>query len=791
MNIRRLFLTLAAAAVASAPLQAQGGGFDLRSLTLPPGFPKVSNVAFIMEDGGSFTATGITTMRGQKALVLASVIPSGRGRPDFIFAIKPENWSLTEAIPALANPVLDQLTLSHVALVLSDQDLTIPSSQLPDEAYDFYREVYQQDSFTLRLTPGINLISAIPVDKLPPDHPLIGVMDALGIEKGTVLLQGTLGKSLALLGGGGGAADAIKDILLRAELPPMHPTGSPDWFVSGQLALELTGQPSVKLVGEMNVLIQEDQLQFFLAAALARTGVSLSGGMIAVRPWVAPFGIGWLTMNKVVLQIGISPTGSVQLGFAGDAVIGKKDIDVAVALAISPAGVPTNFIMKGESESGVGLPDLVELQQKMAAARDAVNAAAGAPPSEVPSIPLDALPNIEFRSLGLQFAPKPAPDLGVERGMKLKGRMWLPLGSDGSMTDFAGVDVGVTEDGLWAKGDLGAFTVGPLVWQDAKLDLTMTRETQHLIVNGEAELLSAHSAVDLTLSRTALEFHTVAELYGLFHATLDASAAFNLRNPSFVVDGVAESDFSGYVQPILREGIGRFATRGQQIVEQTSAALEQVNQALALTSATAEQLRNTLVAQRANAERAWQAAQAQADQARQSAAAAKSSMDAARRSWDATPTRELTLKAQRRAAYLRWIPIYAARSAAYAGLRAAADASRRVLDVLPPVDQNVLLLKADEAVAQLRGRLETAKADLERLQARFQLMLDVAASGVDPMAIERAEVHAGLDGLLRGEAANWRITGTFVGTPFDLRRSLDFSDPAQAVSEMLTGLIQQ
>jgi len=746
-------------------------------------------VAFFMDNDGAASVSGTTSFMNAETDVLVSVIPQPVGKPGMLFAIAPQGWSLTKSIPALANPVLDNLTLSNVALVLTDQDLTVPSAALPDEAYEFYRSIYKSDDFTLRLTPGINLIAAIPADKLPPDHPLIGVMDALGIEKGTVLLQGTLGKSLASLGTGGAAA--LKDLFLRAELPPMHPPGSPEWFVSGQLALELTGQPSVKLVGEMNVMIQEDELQFFLAAALARTGVSFSGGMIAVRPWVAPFGINWLTMNKVVLQIGISPAGSVQLGFAGDAVIGKKDIDVAVALAISPAGVPTNFIMKGESESGVGLPDLVELQQKMAAARDAVNAAAGAPPSEAPAIPLDALPNIEFRSLGLQFAPKPAPDLGVERGMKLKGRMWLPLGAGGSMTDFAGVDVGVTEDGLWARGDLGAFTVGPLVWQDAKLDLTMTREAQHLIVNGEVELFTGHSAVDLSVSRTALEFHTVAELYGLFHATLDASAALNLRNPSFVVDGVAESDFGGYVQPILREGIGRFATRGQQIVEQTGAALAQLDQALALTSATAEQLRNTLVAQRASAERAWQTAQAQADQARRSAAAAKSSMDAARRAWAATPARQISLKAQRRAAYLRWVPIYAARASAYAGLRAAADASRRVLDALPPVDQNVLLLKADEAVAQLRGRLETAKADLERLQARFQMLLDVAASGADPLAIDRAEVHAGLDGLLRGEAANWHITGTFVGSPFDLRRSLDFSDPAQAVSEMLTGLIQQ
>ena len=45
--------------------------------------------------------------------------------------------------------------------------------------------------------------------------------------------------------------DALRDIFLRAELPPMRPTGSPEWFRSGQLALEITGDPSLRLAGEI------------------------------------------------------------------------------------------------------------------------------------------------------------------------------------------------------------------------------------------------------------------------------------------------------------------------------------------------------------------------------------------------------------------------------------------------------------------------------------------------------------------------------------------------------------
>ena len=129
--------------------------------------------------------------------------------------------------------MLDNLTFSNVALILSDQDIERHSSTLEEAEYEFYQEVYKSEEFTLRLTPGINLIAAIPAESLEPGHPLITVMDALGIEKGTVLLQGTLGKSLALLASpGAGGMDIIKDVYLRAELPPMRPAGSPEWFRS-------------------------------------------------------------------------------------------------------------------------------------------------------------------------------------------------------------------------------------------------------------------------------------------------------------------------------------------------------------------------------------------------------------------------------------------------------------------------------------------------------------------------------------------------------------------------------
>jgi len=786
---RALLVSAAVTAVLSAAARAQD--FDFSKLQLPPGFLDLSDVAITTRDDHTVTATAYTTLLNASTFVLISSTPASAARRGLILGLKPDDWSLAKSIPQLAVPPIDGLTLSNVGLVITDQDIRASSAELHEQDYEFYREIYQADDYELVLKPGINLIGAIPVDRLEPGHPLLVIMDALGIEKGVVLVQGTLGKSLTLIGApGAGAADVIKDLYLRAELPPMRPPGSPEWFRSGQLALELTGDPSLRLAGEMTIRIDDDDLLFFVATTVARTGVSLSGGMRAVQPWVAPFGIEWLTLKQVILKIGITPTGSVALGFAGAAVIGEKDIDVAMALAVSPAGVPTNFMMSGESEAGIALSDLAKVQAGMAAARDRAAGIAGADPAAVdPLIPLDALPDIQLRSLGLQFAPKPDLELGIERGFKLKGRLWLPT-APGEMRDFAGVDAGVTEDGLWIKGDIGAFQVGPLIWDDAVLDLAATREEQHLIVKGQVQLGMSRQLVDLSITRDALRFRSETELFGLFHATLAAQAAFDMRNPSFAVDGIVSNDFGQFVQPILRDGILRFASTGQAIVDGAQAALGTTRQVLGTSEATAAQLRAVLETQRANAEATWRDVQGLATAALASANAARGARDAARSLWEGTPRRQPALRAARYAEFVRLAGVFATRVTQYATLQTAANARRAILDAIPPVDQNVLVLRAEEAVAELRRRLEEAERNLNTIANRYSQLIAAVESGADPLAIEHAEFHANLAVVHGGGAMSWMLRGTFVGQPFELRQQLDFGSPAQAVAEILTGLVR-
>jgi hypothetical protein len=459
-----------------------------------------------------------------------------------------------------------------------------------------------------------------------------------------------------------------------------------------------------------------------------------------------------------------------------------------VAIAISPAGAPTNFIFSGESEAGFGLSDLTALQAKMAEARNAAQSATGVSgPLNGARIPLDALPPVEFRNVGLKFAPKDEPDLGVQRGMAIKGRMLLASG-DGSLKDVASVDVNVGDDGLWVRGTLAAFQVGPLTWQDAELDLTATRDQQRLRIAGDVELLGSRQKVDLDVTRTELRFKTVTQLYGLFRAEVDALAAFDLRQPKFRVHALARNDMADLLQPMLREGATSFASASAVAIETADAAITAIETALARADATVEELKAVLERSRAEAGRKVEEQQARVAAASGEVAEARTRRDEARERWERIPLRERRLK---NLAFRRWTDAaadYTRASARYGAQFAALVAARRVLAAL---ERNAALAAATAAADAIRRRLATAEQELEVLRAQHQVLVRAIAQGGTLLAIQEAELNSDLEALKQGQAVEWRVTGTFVNQPFEVRAALDFSEPARAAGTLLSQLVNR
>ena len=120
--------------------------------------------------------------------------------------------------------------------------------------------------------------------------------------------------------------------------------------------------------------------------------------------------------------------------------------------------------------------------------------------------------------------------------------------------------------------------------------------------------------------------------------------------------------------------------------------------------------------------------------------------------------------------------------------RTAADARLAILNAIPPVDRNVLLLAADAVLADLRARLETAERNLRTLATKYDAIIQAIEAGADPFAIQYAAFRANMSALQGGSVA-WTVRGVFVGRPFELQRQLDFGSPVEAVAGILTGLV--
>jgi hypothetical protein len=507
--------------------------------------------------------------------------------------------------------------------------------------------------------------------------------------------------------------------------------------------------------------------------------MSLSGGLQADSGWVAPFGIEWLTLNKVVLLLGITPTGSVQLGFAGDAIFGEKDIAVAVALAVSPAGVPTNFLMEGESEAGLALSDLVTVQEGMAraAGRDG------------PRLPIDALPGMAITNLGLKFAPKAQPELGIERGMAIKGRLWLQMTPDGELTDFAGVDVNVGDDGLWIRGDIGALQLGPLALEDTRLDLTATREEQHFILKGAADLLGTRQALDISVQRSGFSFRSETRLWDLFSAVLEAEAAFNLRNPTFRVHAEMQNDFGEVLAPVITEGLQRFAGAAPGLLSGSRQLLAATDRILADREADVERITAAISALRDQAQDAIDEAKADVAEVQRTLPGLRRAADAAERTFDATPAYQVANRVARRAAWTAAEARYRVQVGLVSARTAVVTMRQRILDAMPPIGQNVLLLGAEAALAAAREQVTTMRNGIALVEQRASQIMDAVNQGIMPFTIERATFDADLADLTSGRAVQWSIRGTLIGAPVTVERTIDFSNLVAAAADLLQGLI--
>ncbi|HEX6067128.1 MAG TPA: hypothetical protein VFZ04_22990, partial [Longimicrobiales bacterium] len=242
---------------------------------------------------------------------------------------------------------------------------------------------------------------------------------------------------------------------------------------------------------------------------------------------------------------------------------------------------------------------------------------------------------------------------------------------------------------------------------------------------------------------------------------------------------------------LMRDGLVVFVGTAGDVVSVARNASRAAEQALAIPEASVEQLRRSLEDLRQNAATAVSTATATANSRRIVMNSAYSARNTAWSRYAALRPIPPGPKAQALAAYHVANGTYLQRAAAYTASMASVAAFQRVYNAIPPVDQNIALIRAEAAIAQLRQQLRTAQANLAETERRLAALEAALARGEQLLVIDRAEFHGGLQSAMNGEAIRWGITGSFAGEPFEVNETMDFSNVGAGSARLLQTLLQK
>ncbi|HEY0808598.1 MAG TPA: hypothetical protein VGD49_00495, partial [Longimicrobiales bacterium] len=115
----------------------------------------------------------------------------------------------------------------------------------------------------------------------------------------------------------------------------------------------------------------------------------------------------------------------------------------------------------------------------------------------------------------------------------------------------------------------------------------------------------------------------------------------------------------------------------------------------------------------------------------------------------------------------------------------------RVYNAIPPVNQNIQLMRAEAALAELRSQLQTLQNNLAQLERDFAALEAALNRGEQLLVIDRAEFHGGLQSAMNGQPVRWDIVGKFAGEQFEVHQTMDFSNVGEGSARLLQTLLQR
>jgi len=367
------------------------------------------------------------------------------------------------------------------------------------------------------------------------------------------------------------------------QLPGIINTGT-DVVSFGPLSLEVTAQPSFKLVAEVTVRPDKNQsLVFKGGGGLEGAAFSLDLDMIGL--WKNPFNLisDGFSIGNTHLGVNITAIAPylTKISVAGETELSKtKKQDIKFAMSID-LQKPQNLALLGSLDGKLTVEQFVSFIVCKVVDK---------------KLKLDDIPDISMEDIKISFAPLPTVvgEFTIEEGITLRGKMNL-------FGEPVAIDFEVKRTGAKAQADMGPINLPPLHItsgitakgdkRETKLggpsiDIELSTARQQFLISGMLEIDNIFAASsDIYISRSGIEFNFESYIgprnQNLFKGKVKGYSAGPLSNPNFTLHIEMEQHFIEFMKKQITTGLNIAQKEVQNKINEAISTINSIDKQIA------------------------------------------------------------------------------------------------------------------------------------------------------------------------------------------------------------------